>query len=62
MRPLMTPEQVAERLHIQPRTLEAWRRAGKGPAYVRPGKFILYRPEDVEAWEAEMAVKPGGEG
>lgn len=38
---------VAKILPWSPRTLEAWRSAGKGPAYSRAGGRILYRGADL---------------
>lgn len=38
---------VAQLLPWTPRTLEAWRGAGKGPAWSRVGGRILYRGEDL---------------
>jgi hypothetical protein len=34
------------------RTLERWRWLKYGPAYLRLGKVVVYRIEDVEAYEA----------
>jgi hypothetical protein len=41
---------------MSPRTLERWRWLGKGPAYVRIA-HVLYRLEDVMAFEAAHLVK-----
>ena len=42
---------LAERWGISPKTLERWRVLGIGPVYIRlPGK-VVYRIEDVEAFE-----------
>ena len=38
---------------MSPRTLERWRWMGEGPRYLKVGKRIVYRLEDVEAFEAE---------
>lgn len=43
---------LAERWHLSPRTLEAWRFQGKGPHYMKIGGRIVYRLEDIEAYEA----------
>lgn len=40
-------------------TLRRWRRAGKGPAYVRLGHLIYYRKEAVYQWLA--AQEQGGD-
>lgn len=44
---------LARRWKISHRTLERWRWAGCGPRYVKIGGRVLYRLEDVEAYEAE---------
>ena len=45
---------LSARWGISPRTLEAWRSRGEGPAYLRLGGKIAYRLEDVEAFEAQQ--------
>jgi hypothetical protein len=46
-------KQLAERWQISPRTLEQWRWQGRGPKYLKIGAIVVYRLEDVEAFEAE---------
>ena len=56
---LLTPAEVAERLRVSTRTLEFWRHQGRGPAFVRVGKRVRYRPDDVEAFiEAQRFATP----
>ncbi len=43
---------LARRWAMSPRTLERWRWTGGGPRYLKVGKRIVYRLEDVEAFEA----------
>ena len=43
---------LATRWQISPRTLERWRWSGEGPAFVKIGGRVVYRLEDVEAYEA----------
>ena len=43
---------LARRWKLSPRTLERWRWAGCGPRYVKVGGRVLYRLEDIEAYEA----------
>lgn len=48
---LLTPEQLAHRLGLTPRTLASWRERSTGPAYIRiGGRYPRYRPEDVDEW------------
>ncbi|SEJ55537.1 helix-turn-helix domain-containing protein [Frateuria terrea] len=48
---LLTPAEVCEILSIKPRTLEDWRLGRSGPSlpFVRLGRTVRYREEDVEA-------------
>jgi hypothetical protein len=43
---------LARRWNVSPRTLERWRWLGQGPSYLKVGGRVLYRLEDVEAFEA----------
>jgi hypothetical protein len=52
-----TQEQLANRWHLSPRTLEQWRWLGKGPKFLKIGARVLYREEDVEAWEAAQVCQ-----
>jgi len=57
----MTTEEAAEHLLVSPRTLEGWRHAGKGPAFVRLAgtrSRVLYRKVDLDTWLAKHVVDP----
>ena len=45
--------ELAERWRVSPRTLERWRVTGTGPAWVQLNGRVLYRLEDVEAFERQ---------
>jgi hypothetical protein len=47
----LSQRDLAGRLRISPRTLEGWRWRGTGPRFVKAGGRVLYRLEDVEAFE-----------
>ena len=47
---LITPATLADRLGLTQWTLSEKRIMGTGPAYVRIGKSVRYRPESVDAW------------
>lgn len=48
---LLTEAEAADYLHdIPPGTLRQWRHLGRGPAYVRLGRHVRYRPEDLDAF------------
>jgi predicted site-specific integrase-resolvase len=44
---LMTESDVAQRLNLAIGTLQTWRSAGRGPSYVKLGRAVRYRQEDV---------------
>jgi len=50
--PFLPQYELAKRWSLSPRTLERWRWARRGPAFVKLGGRVLYRMEDVEAFEA----------
>lgn len=49
----LTQIELARRWRISPRTLERWRWLGQGPRYLKIGGRVVYRLEDVEAFENE---------
>jgi len=51
---LLGEQAVAERWNKSIRTLQRWRAAGYGPAYIPIGGTIHYRLEDILAFESRM--------
>jgi hypothetical protein len=49
---LLETVHAADELGLSPRTLEGWRRRGEGPPYLKIGRRVKYRPEDIEAYKA----------
>ena len=47
---------LAEFLGIPVNTLYQWRSKGYGPQGRRIGKYVRYRPEDVEAWVEQQGA------
>lgn len=47
---LLTPEEVAEIMRTSPAALAQQRYKGNGIPFVRDGRRILYRAEDVDAY------------
>ena len=43
---------------MSPKTLERWRWLGEGPPYLKIGGKVLYRIEDVEAFEKDGFILP----
>jgi predicted site-specific integrase-resolvase len=50
--------QLADRWNISHRTLERWRWQGQGPLFMKIGGRVVYRLEDIEAFEAERLHAP----
>ena len=42
---------LANRWRMSPRTLERWRFTGEGPQFIKLGGRVVYRLEDIEAFE-----------
>lgn len=47
---LLTEQQAAKRLNISVRTLQAWRVRGGGPVYIKMGRSVRYRLNDLMEW------------
>ena len=52
--------ELSRRWNISPRTLERWRWLGQGPAHLKIGGRVLYRLQDIEAFEAAQLRMPTG--
>ena len=50
MEELLTPQGVADALHVPLATVYQWRYKGVGPAAFRVGRHVRYRRAVVEAW------------
>jgi excisionase family DNA binding protein len=48
--------QVAERLGVSRFTVRAWRRKGLGPRFLKMGRMVRYRLEDVQEYERRVLV------
>ena len=60
-RTCLNQTELAARWSISARTLERWRWTGEGPAFLKIGGRVVYRLEDIEAFEALQLrhVTPG---
>ena len=47
---IMTGQQVADLLHVSPRTLEEWRQTRSGPPWRRMGRHVRSLRREVLAW------------
>lgn len=53
----LTTKQAAKLIGIQPATLEHWRWAKTGPRYLKLGRAVRYRREDLQDWMNSRAVE-----
>jgi excisionase family DNA binding protein len=51
---LMTEEEVSKRLNVSLASLRRWRLLRKGPAFVKLGSLVRYKPEDLDSWLASL--------
>ena len=47
----LSQTELAARWNISHRTLERWRWTGEGPQFIKIGGRVVYRYEDIEAYE-----------
>jgi hypothetical protein len=47
---ILSEDELAEALDVKPKTLQVWRVEGIGPSWVKAGKGVFYRVEDVVRW------------
>ncbi len=57
----LNQSQLAERWGLSEATLERWRSEGIGPVFLKLQGRVLYRAEDIEAFEAESLRKSTSE-
>ena len=57
----LNQRQLADRWDVSEATLERWRSEGIGPVFLKLQGRVLYRREDVEAFESESLRKSTSE-
>jgi hypothetical protein len=57
---LLTEQMLAHRWHCSISRLQRWRSASTGPVYLKIGGKVLYRMDDIRAYESASVVKPRG--
>ena len=57
MERLLTPGELSSRLGIPDSTLAQWRYVGRGPRFIKVGRHVRYRAEDVDAWLEAQTVQ-----
>lgn len=55
---LLTTDDLAKILQLEPSTLIGWRKTGKGPSFTRLGKTVYYPAAVVTAWINEHLQAP----
>lgn len=55
---LIPAEDAAALIHVKPATLTAWRNQKRGPAYLKVGRLVFYRPTDIGEWLAAQRHCP----
>lgn len=53
----LTDVEVAMRLGVSRFTLRAWRLKGHGPKFLKMGRAVRYRPDDVDEYERQALVE-----
>jgi len=55
---LLNEHEVSDSCSINILTLRKWRSQKRGPTFLKIGKLVRYRPEDVDAWITAAAIAP----
>jgi len=58
----LTVDETAAILSVSVKTLEAWRRLGKGPMFVKLGRSVRYTMRALNAFTDERTVRNSAEG
>lgn len=58
----LTVEEAARVLCVSVKTLEAWRRLGKGPVFVKLGRSVRYTMRALDQFTLERTVRNSAEG
>jgi len=54
---LLTTQEVAEYLHVHPKSVDRWASRGEGPPFVRLGSVRRYDKADLDAWLEARKVR-----
>jgi hypothetical protein len=54
---LLNEKEAAASLNVSVAATRKWRVQGRGPAYLKLGKLVRYRPEDINEW---LSTRPRG--
>ena len=53
----LTDVEVAARLGVSRFTVRSWRLKGLGPRFLKMGRAVRYRPQDVDEYERQALVE-----
>jgi len=53
----LTDVEVAQRLGVSRFTVRSWRLKGVGPRFLKMGRAVRYRPQDVDDYERQALVE-----
>ena len=56
-RTTLTDIEVANRLGVSRFTVRSWRLKGVGPRFLKMGRAVRYRPQDVDDYERQALVE-----
>ena len=56
-RMILTDVQVAERLGVSRFTVRSWRLKGVGPRFLKMGRAVRYRSQDLDEYERQALVE-----
>ena len=56
---IISEEDLAFTLVLAKATLQTWRSRGFGPRYVKVGKRVMYKTDDVKSWLETNLFEPG---
>lgn len=51
-----TEKELAERLSVSTKTLQAWRQQGKPPAFMKINRSVRYSIADIEKFERDVVA------
>ena len=57
---ILTDVQVAEKLGVSRFTVRSWRLKGVGPRFLKMGRAVRYRSQDVDEYERQALVETQG--
>lgn len=57
----LTDVEVAARLGVSRFTVRSWRLKGLGPRFLKMGRAVRYRPQDVDEYERQALVETRAE-